>query len=347
MAWEIPKYTLADVDNAGELLVHKHRDEQEYTLALKVIDNWRAVHAFPLNTMQVYLRKKASIIDHNAIVAQRIKRLTSIELKLRHMPELKLSEMQDIGGCRAVVRSVAAVKKLVKAYHDSDIKHKLDDWDDYIKEPKLSGYRSYHLIYRYYSDKKSTYNDRKIEMQLRSKLQHVWATAVETVGTFTGQALKSSIGAREWLRFFQLMGTVIALKEGTAPVPNTPTDNNSLLRELRDCATSLQVETKLSAYGAALHELTRERHKAHFYLLALNPVAKTIRVREYKKGELSRALRDYTPTEQGIRKKPGGEAVLVSVDSMAALRSAYPNYFLDTVKFREELQSALSGKIGK
>jgi hypothetical protein len=143
------------------------------------------------------------------------------------------------------------------------------------------------------------------------------------------------------------MGTVIALKEGTAPVPNTPIDNNGLLRELQDCATSLQVETKLSAYGSALHELTTKRHKAHFYLLALDPGAKTITVQEYKREELSRALKDYTPTEQNIRGKPGGEAVLVSVDSMAALRSAYPNYFLDTVKFREELKSALSGKIGK
>jgi hypothetical protein len=38
------------------------------------------------------------------------------------------------------------------------------------------------------------YNDLKIEMQLRSQYQHAWATAVETVGTFIGQALKSSIG---------------------------------------------------------------------------------------------------------------------------------------------------------
>jgi len=120
MAWETLRYPLAEIDNAGQILVHKHRSEQEYTDALEIIDNWRAVHAFPLNTMQMYLRKKASIVDPNAIVAQRIKRLTSIELKLRHMSRLKLSEMQDVGGCRAVVKSVAAVERLVKAYHDSD-----------------------------------------------------------------------------------------------------------------------------------------------------------------------------------------------------------------------------------
>jgi hypothetical protein len=32
---------------------------------------------------------------------------------------------------------------------------------------------------------------------------------------------------------------------------------------------------------------------------------------------------------------------LVSVDSMAALRRAYPNYFLDTKRFVEELERAI------
>ena len=43
-----------------------------------------------------------------------------------------------------------------------------------------SGYRGVHLIYRYNSDRKTEYNTLLIEMQLRSQLQHAWATAVET-----------------------------------------------------------------------------------------------------------------------------------------------------------------------
>jgi len=40
-----------------------------------------------------------------------------------------------------------------------------------------------------------------IEIQIRSKLQHIWATAVETVGFFTGQAIKSNEGEKEWNDF--------------------------------------------------------------------------------------------------------------------------------------------------
>jgi ppGpp synthetase/RelA/SpoT-type nucleotidyltranferase len=59
---------------------------------------------------------------------------------------MTLSQMQDIGGCRAIVSSVADVRKLVRSYEKSDIKHSLTQKDDYIVSPKASGYRGVHLI---------------------------------------------------------------------------------------------------------------------------------------------------------------------------------------------------------
>ncbi len=52
-----------------------------------------------------------------------------------------------------------------------------------------------------------------IEVQLRTRLQHNWATAVETVGIFTGEALKSSQGNEDWQDFFRLVSTWFAHKE--------------------------------------------------------------------------------------------------------------------------------------
>jgi ppGpp synthetase/RelA/SpoT-type nucleotidyltranferase len=166
----------------------------EYFDALDIVNNWRSSHSFPLNTFTVGLKRRAKGIDAQCIIAQRIKRMSSIELKLRRFPTMTKAQMQDLGGCRAVMSSVPAVNRLVKAYRSSDIKHPLQNCDDYITEPKSSGYRGVHLIYRYNSDRKQTYNSLKIEMQLRTHLQHAWATAVETVGTLQRQALKSSQG---------------------------------------------------------------------------------------------------------------------------------------------------------
>lgn len=355
----MPRTTLAysktAVDQAGDVLVSDQSVQVDATgafdmereferslqieRAFSIINNWRSSHSFPLNTLSVGLRRISRQIDPNSLVAQRIKRLVSIELKLRRFSTMKLSQMQDIGGCRAIVASIKDVDAVVKAYAKSEIRHKIDHTDDYIRKPQKSGYRGVHLIWRYYSDRSTAYNGLKIEMQLRSPLQHAWATAVETVGTFVRQALKSSQGEKEWLRFFALMGSALALREGTEPVPNTPTERDTLTSDLRNAAYSLDVANRLTSFGAALQTLEQPSAKkaAQYYLLALDPKAENVSIRGFRQSELEAANAEYLKTERG-----GADAVLVSVESLGALRRAYPNYFLDTRVFLDALKQAIA-----
>jgi len=314
--------------------------DEDFDEALDVINNWRSSHSFPLNTFQTGLRKKARGLDTRAVIAQRLKRLSYIELKLELIPQMQLSRMQDIGGCRAVVRDVAAVRRLAKLYEGSAIKHRLVREDDYIEHPKESGYRGIHLVYTYFSDRKTTYNGLRIEVQLRSKLQHAWATAVETVGTFLRQALKSSQGETAWLRFFALMGSALAWRERTALVHGTPASALALRSALKAAADSLQVEAKLTGYGHALQTIEHVGGPEEWFLLQLDPTANTTQVTGYKRGEAETATRDYLAAEIALEGRPGAEAVLVSVDSVTALRTAYPNYFLDTKAFVEAYKVA-------
>jgi ppGpp synthetase/RelA/SpoT-type nucleotidyltranferase len=141
---------------------------------------------------------QAKRVDSEVLIAQRIKRLSSIEAKLERFPTMTLSQMQDIGGCRAIVSSVSDVQRLSKNIQQSRTQHRFNNCDDYIAVPQGTGYRGIYLIYRFFSDKDlRPCNNLKIEMQLRAILQHAWATAVETVGTLTRQALKSSQGEAE------------------------------------------------------------------------------------------------------------------------------------------------------
>ncbi len=341
MAWATPQFSRADVDAAGEVLIAQHPPAHELDHALQVINNWRTSHAYTLNTFQATLRYKAKQVYEQPLVAQRVKRLSSIHQKLQRFSWLKLSDMQDIGGCRAIVPRKWLVDKLVSLYKKSGLKHKLDDEDDYIRKPKRSGYRGFHLIYRYNSDKIATYNGLKIEMQFRSSLQHAWACAVETVGTFTQQALKSSQGEKNWLRFFALMGTAMAMRERTEPVPDTPTKKRDLSEELRDYAQRLDVENCLNGYGAALQILEEPGTKGmHYFLVELDAKANQTRIKGYRRGELETASTQYLEAERKLSDE-ASNAVLVSVDSMAALRRAYPSYFLDTRVFVREIRQAL------
>jgi hypothetical protein len=165
---------------------------------------------------------------------------------------------------------------------------------------------------------------------------------VETVGTFRQQALKSSLGEAEWLRFFALMGSVIALKEGTPMVPNTPTTEEELFAELYQLAIELDVENRLRAYGHALRVLEQpDLEKAAYFLLQIDPAEEVVNVKGFTRQQIAQASDEYLAVEKAISKDHDTDAVLVSVDSVASLRRAYPNYFADTHVFLELVGEAL------
>jgi ppGpp synthetase/RelA/SpoT-type nucleotidyltranferase len=359
MEFTVPHYKRERVNIAGAHLVNSLDDPFDYDAKwpnyfenLNIVNNWRSAHAYPLLVMRVTLGRYAKKIDRDALVAQRIKRLVSIGVKLDRERKMKLSQMQDIGGCRAVVSSIDFLRQLRQLYKESDIKHELASFDDYIEKPRLSGYRGYHLVYKYRSDKapKKVYNDLKIELQLRSQYQHAWATAVETVGTFIGQALKSSIGPDRWLRFFQLMGTAIAMREGTPPVPGTGSDAEAVIEELRNQAANLGVAHTLATFSDAMRTLPRstpeEQAKAYYYLLRLNASSGELTIDSFPKNQSLLASAAYLEAEKEVKMKQGLDAVLVSVDSLSALEKAYPNYFADTRVFVELMNQALTGDEG-
>lgn len=346
MAWAVPQHSKTSVDKSGRLYIDGTATQPARDQALGVINNWRSSHGFPLNTMQVALRRYAGQVCKGPLIAQRLKRLASIEAKLQRFSGTRLSQMQDIGGARAVVPMVNDVRAVVTAFRNSDLKHTLLTFDDYISVPQASGYRGCHLIYRYNSDKNQTYNGLKIELQIRSRLQHAWATAVETVAMLTRQGLKSSKGAPEWLRFFALMGSVIAAREGTSLVPGTGSDIAAIRRELRQLDAKLGVVEKLKAYSFALRHIDAGLQPAAnvgFFLLKVDARTQTLTVQGFRPRDLQSATEAYDELERNTHTDPALDAVLVSVDSLAALRRAYPNYFADTRIFVKVVSLALRG----
>lgn len=147
MAYSRPLYSREDINMAGRLLAGQPCDF-DGRQALTIINNWRSSHAFPLNAFHVTLRQRAQKIDAGCFTAQRLKRLPSIGLKIARFPDMRLTQMQDLGGCRAVVRTIGDVDKLIAAYERATTKnpkarHEFLHAKDYINTPKLDGYRSY------------------------------------------------------------------------------------------------------------------------------------------------------------------------------------------------------------
>ncbi len=120
MAYIKPKFSVQMVNASGRALVElmggKGAWDEGANHAVDVIDNWRVSHNFPLHSLHITLKRRATKISSKAITARRIKRLPSIAFKLARESEMKLSQMQDIGGCRAIMPTIADVLKLQDLY---------------------------------------------------------------------------------------------------------------------------------------------------------------------------------------------------------------------------------------
>lgn len=333
--WEIPKYSKSEINKAGSIIANLSSTKKERDNALIILNNWRASHAYPLQVICSNLR----LNNPNAIVVQRLKRLNSIISKIERFPNMNLYRMQDLGGCRVIVDTIDQVYEAIDRYKNSNIRHILKREYNYIQNPKDSGYRSYHMVYQFHSDKKETYNKNMlIEIQFRTKLQHIWATAVEMMGIYTKSNLKSSQGNEDILRFFTLVSSVIAIRENMPICPNTLNNIHELVEEIKELNIKHRIIQILTGINLAI-DFTEKNYnnKNIYYLLILDYSSSIVRIRTFTSSQLEIATQVYG----NIETKTDKNVVLVSAKSFKELREAYPNYFVDISEFISMIQNIM------
>jgi hypothetical protein len=347
--WVKREHSKGEIDRMAQVLAPWWRgepkpDDDHFVAAWMVVENWRTSHGLPLNVFQSGLRSRAKRVHDEIIVAQRLKRMPSILSKLAREPLMALSQMHDLGGCRAIAPNLVTVDQLYGLYRGDEPLRSNESaikCYDYIRQPKDDGYRGIHIVgrYRARSTMRQPWNGQRIEIQLRSQLQHVFATTVETVTTFTREPLKFGGGPIDWKRFFSLMGSALARREFTPLVPGTPADPDELVRELRDLSKRLKVRQRLQGWTDAIRTLPRTHVRGFkWLLLVLNLKDNTVKVTGYARRQ--EAAQAVSEIEQA--KISHLDAVLVWVPLISDLPAAYPNYYADTREFLAELDNALT-----
>ena len=128
------------------------------------------------------------------------KTATSIREKLRRQ-SIRLSQIQDIAGCRIVVPDLLtqdeAVERLKTLFEKIDV-------DDRREQPS-HGYRAVHVIVEN--------SGKLIEVQVRTSLQHLWAEVSEKLSGVVDASIKYGSGDQDILIILNTMSQKIREQE--------------------------------------------------------------------------------------------------------------------------------------
>ncbi|MEU6132480.1 RelA/SpoT domain-containing protein [Saccharopolyspora sp. NPDC047091] len=163
----------------------------------RIVRQWRALHSDCLTTTRnglgVHVMRVLRRDSTAQLVTQRLKRYHSIVAKLvRDKP--RLSEIQDIAGCRAVLPSPLLVREVVDRIGTAR-KLTVEEVRDYEATPHSGGYRAVHVWCRR--------GDFKVEIQLRTDRQQQWAELVEEWDTTLGTDIKHESAPAPAIRYFR------------------------------------------------------------------------------------------------------------------------------------------------
>lgn len=334
------KYSRNKINNYGEALLAGPNTGLLYTDASLVIDDWRKLHMVPLEELVKDVTALLSQAGVSAIFSShRLKRMTSIIAKLKHTPGMRLGGVQDIGGARFVFEDIASLLKAQQLIQKAQFEHFIPDriLYDYVKEPKPSGYRSIHFVYKYVSDNIDM-NGLRVELQIRTRLQHDWAMAVETAELIAESSLKAGLGDQNWLDFFKLASAILARKE------EMPVASDFVNYTEKDyCEHYAKLEYKyrfleqLQALVSTVHVMERHELRQGYAVIFIQFLEKMVQLRHYRTEDLEKATQYYAEAERTIN-DANSAVVLVSVSDMKELKDAYPSYFLNADEFIQALK---------
>lgn len=155
----------AQVNKAGKALGSRRAGElvskDEYARALQTLIDHRAAHRNPLTRAMMGLRSMVRTEKAEIEVSQRLKRVPTILDKLVREPTMQLANMQDIGGCRALLNSIDEVRRVQHRLSKNRTPVRVSDD---IADPRASGYRGVHVVV--------AYDHRPVEVQLRTQVMH-------------------------------------------------------------------------------------------------------------------------------------------------------------------------------
>jgi putative GTP pyrophosphokinase len=163
------KISKSQVDRLGDRLKKGNISEDD----LRMLDQYRRLYSETYEVVVERIRTELSL----APTGRPAKSTSSIAEKLRR-ESIRLTQIQDIAGCRIIVENIASqeavVKSLSELFEDVAI-------IDRRQQPS-HGYRAVHVVV--------SYQGKLIEVQVRTALQQLWAELSEKLSDIFDPMIK-------------------------------------------------------------------------------------------------------------------------------------------------------------
>lgn len=311
------------IRKAGDNLVAGQLSEEERLEALELVGHWRSAHIEPLHQTLLEIERICDG-DVSTVLVSRLKRIDTIVNKLGRpslsRQHLRLDTLRDIAGCRLIVEDEKDVLRYADLLSKTSMYHQTVD---HMSKPKASGYRGIHVICRH-DVPDYGYKQLNVEVQIRSHLQHDWATAVETYDQIKETSLKFDQGSVRERRYFQLASAIMS---------DDVDDRDSAIQELRSLDAGLHILEELTAASDSMFvTYVGEIDRSSSCLLTVDLGVQQVDIEVFPPQDEASAADKYTELETK-KETPGVIYLLARAGSMKDLRFAYPNYSSDISQF--------------
>lgn len=318
------------IDKAGLALAKgKYRDEIEFIELEDVFDEYRKTHLQPLSETTIELQHL--LANHGApyYIAQRLKRKPQIIRKLNRL-SVRLTQLQDIGGCRIIVNTNQDVERLYDYLKSSVGKQSVFEIDRDTDYRELgrddTGYRALHVILKR--------GGCHLELQIRSRIQHYWAESIERTSVIYGHHLKEKEGDPLVIRYFKALSDAFYEIE----VGRRPSVAQKLeIDHLRDECEKVIIESdKHKIFDSFVNEdiiktLTEKESRSsgglNNWILIFDWNAGAFVSWDIVGRNTDEAVEAYIEYERLFPAENGFEVVLIGSSEIATVRQTHSHYF--------------------
>lgn len=244
---------------------------------------------------------------------------------------VRLSQLQDIGGTRVIVDQNKDVDDLVNFLKDrfySSKEVKVVRLTDYRGEGREdSGYRAFHLILE-----RDGY---KMELQVRSKIQHYWAEIIERTSVIYGHHLKELEGHQDVIQYFKKLSDLFyEIEAGRTPSAQLRTKIEDLRLKSEQIIQNADKKNVFSSYiNEGVTKDLEQKEKSlgpsglNYWIFVFNWNIGSFVVWDLITNDPQGAIKKYVEYENKYTSDNGFEVVLVGSSKVTTLRQTHSHYF--------------------